>query len=238
MDLIEFLKEYYKRWQRLPTEREMIEIRSRMEGSKGAPKINMRKDLLMGTMGNFEHAKPNEVNMNYWQGDLPTLVHELEHQGVYNYQGAGTKWRGLDIMTGIPPITYNPPKTGMFQNVGRDASDLRSKVFKSVRQPAEQEQFGEVFRAGNAADSTNESFANVAAYISQLPMGVDFKDTPFGKKLIEEGTYDYVIRTLEQRRMLPSDYQAPPKVNKKASLARQVYQSLGFKDPFEDTTKD
>lgn len=224
MQLLDYLREYYKQYKTLPTEREMIEIRSRMEGAKGTPDIYNRSNLPMGTMGQYDPADPNAVSMNKWNGGMDTLVHELEHQGQYQYAGLDNKYRQLSLMSGAMPSNL-PPK--------------QSPNFSKLREPVYQERFSEAFSAGNAGDNTLEMLANIAAYVSRLPMGVELKDTPLGKDLIKKGLYNDVMNAMQQRVIKQVEDEKPkPKVNPKASLARQAIQYLGFKDPFEDTTKD
>ena len=228
MDIIDFLRQYQKQYGGYPTERQMAAIGSRMEG--GQVKMNIDPSLPSSVYGEVDPLKPNEMKLNpsgFFRKNYEPVIHELEHIDQLS-RGQGSKTKGLDIRWGIIPKMDNSP----FLEKGTPS------VYP-VQTDEFQKDFPEVFTASNSANHQMEAFANIANYESTLPIGVSLRDTPLGKKLKEMGILEQVMAMIGGRQF--SEFSEKPKetkVNPKASYARQALQYLGFKDPFEDTTKD
>lgn len=232
MDFIEFLKQYQKQIGRMPTEREIASIRSRMENGKASL---FATPLQKHALGMVEHSEPNKALINSDRlKDLNygTLIHELEHTDQLN-RAPDSASRNEDIGKGrIPKPNLPPNSTYQVPNT----NELERRRF--------QQQFPEVFNASNSFLNQMETFSNIAEYESTLPIGVSLTETPLGKKLKEIDLLDYVMSQIGGRNfsqspenaIVPKETKTP--VNPKASYARQALQYLGFKDPFEDTTKD
>lgn len=248
MDLLEFVKAYYKNTGRLPTEREMAEIGSRMEGSN-KPTINYTRDLPYDVAGRYSPSKPNQVFINQDIGDPSALIHELEHQGQWEKAGlmntfSGRSGRDYNLKAGNLPNNFNKDFSDDFFKALRDTfsykNDTNAEVRKALESTEKDPRFQEAFTASNSGLDSQETMSNIAEYIATLPSGVSLKDTPLGKELVRLGVYPMIISALNSRQMTESENlpTPQPKVNPKASYARQALQYLGFKDPFEDTTKD
>lgn len=240
MDTVEFLKKYHKRWGKYPTEREMGAIRSRMEGIN-KPTVTYTQDLPSDVAGRYVPSKPNQVFINEDIGDASTLIHELEHLGQWEKAGlmntsSGRSGRDYNLKAGNLPNDFRKSLSDFFRDDNNPNVTLRNALTNVEKDP----RFQDAFKASNSGLDSQEIMSNIAEYEASLPDGVSLKDTPLGQELVRLGVYPMVIRAFNQRQWLePENPPMPlPKVNPKASYARQALQYLGFKDPFEDTTKD
>jgi len=240
MNLLEFVQAYYKNTGRLPTEREMAEIGSRMEGSN-KPDINYTRDLPYDVAGRYSPSRPNQVFINKDIGDPSALIHELEHQGQWEKAGlmntaSGRSGRDYNLKAGNLPNDFRKSISDFFRYDNNPNVDVRNALTNVEKDP----RFQEAFTASNSGLDSQETMSNIAEYMATLPVGVSLKDTPLGKELVRLGVYPMIISALNSRQMTESENPPTPqpKVNPKASYARQALQYLGFKDPFEDTTKD
>lgn len=240
MNLIDFVQAYYKNTGRLPTEREMAEIGSRMEGSN-KPTINYTNDLPYDVSGRYSPSRPNQVSINKDIGDPSTLIHELEHLGQWEKAGlmntsSGRSGRDYNLKVGNLPNDFRKGWSDFFRYDNNKNVDLRNALTKVEKDP----RFQDAFKASNSGLDSQEIMANIAEYMATLPVGVSLKDTSLGKELVRLGVYPMIISSLNSRQMTESENPptSQPKVNPKASYARQAMQYLGFKDPFEDSTKD
>ena len=233
MDLIDFLKKFQQKAGRLPTERELAAIRSRMEG--GNTFLQAEK-LPLNVLGQVNQNNPDTAVMNTQRMTHPnfygTMLHELEHTDQMR-RAPDSSRRTFDLQKGEIPKPDIPP-----------TSDKQYPNTNELGRTSFQKEFKDVFTADNSFFNQLETFANIAEYESTLPIGVSLSDTPLGKKLKEMGMLEYVMANLGGRKFSESPEKSVspkkenPKVNPKASYARQAIQYLGFKDPLEDTTKD
>lgn len=239
MNLTEFIEQHYKFTGQLPTERQIAEIRSRMEGSNPAD-LEHYIEFGKNTAGYYNPKTPNKVNINLRYPKYDTLIHELEHQGQYEKQGLqnteGKYNRDELLSRGMLATDFHN------SSLGRDNINVNKnfEINDILYDLSKNKNFKNVFTAANAKENSQEAMANIAEYVSSLPVGVSLKDTPIGQELVRLGIYPLILNSLTSRQITEQENPPTPqpKVNPKASYARQALQYLGFKDPFEDTTKD